>query len=293
MLNYYLHRLSSPDSGTFPIKIDEFVGEVFDPRDILTHFLKRVYDNVSQYNKLSEELKKQAGRLMAKEFSYSSGERASIAGSIKAWINAIPAILGVSSEISSKLEEYTETVLRQSSDIEDLIVFVNQLIEQLQRDARIRHVVMFIDETDKITEPGSVKISPERAASFFQKVVPVLSKTTCSYVFVMNAQYDTPGFRQEVLQATFDRTVTIPRVESKAGIHAVVEKRTRAACGNIDLDSVWDANALDELFELYKARSLRDVIMVCKIAVEKARNETSEKVGISHVNEAIKEHLLR
>lgn len=284
-LHFLLHESYKSRWPVFPIKVDEFVEETVDAKQLLRHLLKKVSEQASLFNKLDKKMKQKAQKLMASEFSFTSGEREKLGGKVTAWLNAIPAILGIKSEVSAEIESFSQTVLKQDASVDDLIMFVNQLSDLLAGDAKKVRTMFLIDETDKILDATS-KFSPERASMFFKKVVPLLSKTKATYLFVANSQYDTPQFHKDILESLFDRIIKIPAIESKEGLRKIVYKRTSAAIGEADPKKLWSDEALEFLFRLYKDRSLRDVMWVCRVAVENAWKEPAAAVDIGHVKDA-------
>jgi len=285
LLHFLLYESYKSRWPVFPIKVDEFEAETVDAKQLLRHLLRKISDHVSLFNKLNKEMRDTAQKFMASEFSFTSGEREKLGAKLTAWLNAIPTILGVKSEVSAELENFSQTVLKQEATVDDLITFVNQLADLLAGDAKKVRTIFLIDETDKILDAKS-KLSPRRASVFFKKVVPLLSKTNASYLFVANSQYDTPEFRKDVSQSLFDRVVKISPIDSKDGLEKIVYKRTSAAIGEEDPSKVWSDGALRFLYSLYRERSLRDVIWVCKVAVEKAWKEAATKIDIAQAKDA-------
>lgn len=64
-------------------------------------------------------------------------------------------------------------------------------------------------------------------------------------------------------------------------------KRTKAACGEVEVSSVWGEDAIDFLYSFYTKSSLRQFITVCKYAIEKAWKSDSDIVSGSTVRDAI------
>ena len=287
ILNYFSSELFDLKFGVFSVTIDEFVSDV-NPKRVLTHFLKKINEMASQYNRLPEKEREKTRKLLAAEYSYTAGEKNSLIGSLRAWAHVIPAILGLESKVSGGLETYTETVIKQSADLDDLIVFANEMVEYIRSDEKVKHVIFFVDETDKITEPEKIMPSARLAELFFQKMIPILSKIDCSFMFVMNQQYDTPRFKRKILDNYFDRILKIPLISDRKGIETILDKRIKAVC-DASVQDVFEEQGIEQLFKVCRDRSLRDFIWVSKISVEKAWREAADTINISHVRDAMLE----
>ena len=238
----------------------------------------------SQFNALSNEEKQKTEKLLANQYSYTSEERRKIKLSLKAWFNVIPMILGLEGKIGGELEKQTGYVLENSADLDDLIEFTNQTIEILHNAGK-DHVLIMFDETDKITDLDTDEYSDKQAITFFSTMIPVLSKINCSFVFVLNSQYDTLNFKSLVTDKYYDKFIKIPKIQ--ATINKIIEKRIQAVCGNVPLHEIFDPDALQRLEEFYEKTSLRHLTTACKYAIEKAWGNGSEKITGFHVKDAI------
>lgn len=286
ILNYILVKLATEGSKTFCIKLNEFPIETKnDPRILLTHILKMINKMSQQFTSLGGDERMEIQKLLAREYTFTSMERKKICAKLQVWINVIPALLGVKGDIGGEIEKQSGVVLTGEKDLGDLIVFINQLVTLIKRYG-FEHVLIMIDETDKITDSDGYTISWESAVSFFNAMLPVLQKTNCSYLFVLNSQYDNPTFKKQIL-SKFDRQMSIPKIDKIKGIGKIIEKRTKAVCDSMPVDSIWESGTFDELFKFYKKTSLRSLSTACRLSVEKARKIGATVISINSVKEAI------
>jgi len=287
VLNYLLIKLSE-DNGTFCVKLNEFPEQLNeDPKTLLNHILKKILRISKEVNDMDDKYIKEGQKLLAHSYSYTSSEKKAISASIKAKLQAIPLIFGIEANARTNLEKQALTSITDQATLEDLIEYMNHLVSLLQNEAKIRHLVVMIDETDKITSPRSSEPSSELAKSFFGKIIPVLSKTNCSYVFVLNSQYNSNDFQTRVLDNYFDNSVHIPRLNSIGDVRRIIEKRTKAVCGNVDIDEIWDSDGIRRLYEFYNEHSLRHLMNACKFSIVKAWKDEAEKISSFHVKDAI------
>src|SRR5574337_332024 len=289
VLNYLLSELSSAGSKTFCIKINEFYDNITGTRDLLRHIIRKIHRMSSQFIKLGETEKNQARKMLAKEYVYTSEERQTAKTGLKTWFNVIPMVLGMSIDASTELESQSGVEITEDTTLEELIVFTNQLVESLQKNAGITHVVVMLDETDKIRKPGTTEISSDEAKTFFLDAISKLEKTKCSYVFVLNNQYNTASFKSSILEPYFTKTLEIPSITTQKAMTMIIEKRTKAACGQVKLNDVWDESCMDHLYSFYEKESLRQLMPVCRNSIEKARSDDAETISVRHVKHAIME----
>jgi len=287
VLNYILSETSQTKSKIFCVKINVFFDDLNGPRDFLKHIIKQIYINSTQFVKLDENEEKQARKMLAKEYSYTSEERKSVKFVLKAWFNVIPVILGLSGEVSGELQRQTGVEITEETTVNDLIGYINQMIEFLQEKTSIEHVIIMLDETDKIRKSGSSEISSDQAILFFQDIIPKLANTKCSYIFVLNSQYKNQKFKESILDPYFTATLEIPSITTQKSMIKIIEKRTQAICGDINLEKAWDEGCMDLLFEYFENESLRQLMPACRISVEKARSGGSETVSVTHVRHAL------
>jgi Cdc6-like AAA superfamily ATPase len=196
-------------------------------------------------------------------------------------------ILGLRGKVGMKIESQTKIVLESEKTLEDLIDYLNQAIKIIQKSG-VSHTVIMFDETDKILSPITNDLSVKHAIAFFSRMCPVLSKINCSFIFVLNSQYNNSYFRKEIIGRYFDKIIQVHKIDKKR-IRKIIEKRTQAVCGNISVESIWDEDTLIELERFYGKTNLRYLTTACKYAVEKARQNASEKITIFHAKEAISE----
>ena len=142
--------------------------------------------------------------------------------------------------------------------------------------------------TDKIVVQGEAKPSADSAIQFFHENLPVLENTNCSYVFVMNDQYDTDTFNKMVLDKFFP-LLKVPSISTESSLQQIIEKRTQAACGNVNYDDIWEEFSIKSLFEYYSQNSLRRLMPVCSLSAQMARSEGSENISkhlsLIHISE--------
>ena len=290
VLNFLLSTFSLAKGGrTLAIKLNEFPSEVNEPKDLLTHIIGKVYTSTSEFNKLTPGEKKEAQRLLSSEYAFTSSEREKASMGLKAWFTMIPALLGLEGSVGYELEQQSGATYKTESTVDDMISFTNQLVEIIRSKGKMDHVLIMMDETDKITKPGEYELSVSNAITFFGSVLPVLSKTNCSYLFVMNSQYDNEEFRKRVLEQYIDKVISIPRIPDIAGINRIIEKRTKAVDSKVELRAIWEEKALSALHDYYKEKSLRHFITACKFAVDKAWRNNSDSIMEVHTKDAILE----
>jgi len=287
-LNYLLIKLSNYPYQTFCVKLNEFPEQLNeDPKVLLNHILTKVFRIATEVNKMDKADVKKAQELLAHSYTYTSSEKNGINAGIKAKIQAIPMIFGIEADARGHLETQAGATIENKANLEELIDFMNHLIDLLQKEAKMKHVVIMIDETDKITPPKSNEPSSELAKSFFGKMIPVLSKTNCTYIFVLNSKYDSKEFQKEVIGNYFDQCISIPRLDSVDDVKKIIEKRTKAVCGDIGLNEIWEEDGIRRLYEFYQESSLRHLMNACKFSIGKAWKDEAEIIMSFHVKEAI------
>lgn len=287
ILNYLLNRFSKNNSEVFCIKLNNF-SDIQTPQDLLKNIIKTIFHMSSQFLDLSEDQKLEAKKVSSGKYSLAERKERGKRLGIRPWFNVIPFIAGIDGQVAMDLRTQTSVEITESSSISDMLTFLNQTISILHEKAHMRHVVIMIDETDKIRSSDETKSAVDSAMQFFNTNLPVLEKTNCSYVFVMNDQYDTDVFREKILDK-FSPLLRVPSISTESSLQQIIEKRTRAACGNINYDDVWEKFSINSLFQYYKEHSLRTLMPICSLSVQKARSEGSETISIGHIQNAILE----
>lgn len=289
ILNYLLSELSKNDSKTFCIKLNNFSDEIREPQDLLRNIIKKIYDMTVQFTQLSTPQKEEAVKVLSHSYSYAIRKEKKISLGLKAWFNIVPLLVGIKPEFSMELRKQSEIVTTTKPTIDELLTYLDQIIDILKNEAKMNHVVIMFDETDKIREPGESEPSVESAIKFFSKNLPILEKTGGSFIFIMNEQYDNERFDTMIVRNYFNPILKVPTITSKKSMEMIMEKRTRAACSNAKLNEIWDEGTMDLLYEYYKEKSLRDLMPICNISIQKARSGGSETISVSHVKSAIME----
>ncbi len=291
LINYFMYKVYEEDLQVFPIKIDQFETET-SLEDILKNFIKKIHDYASQYNELKEKELDDIRRLLAVEYTYTSGERESIIGKLKTWINAIPLLLGLEAEVSGEIVTYAEEMRKRASTLNDCVEFITEIGDRIRKSSSFKHVIFFIDETDKITDSYSIDPSPDQATIFFNKLVPILAKTNNTYVFVMNDQYETPLFNEKIIRRYFDKKIKIKQITEKSALEKVIDKIVKTVCGDDHtFRDVFSEEAIDELSKQIQDNFVSQVITFTRSAIEKARRDNSELVEPIHVKDSVIEFL--
>ena len=287
ILNYLLGRFSKNDSNIFCIKLNNF-PEIRTPNDLLKNIIKMIFDMSSQFLDLSPEQKLEAKKVLSNEYSFAKRKEMGVKLGIRAWFNIIPFIAGIDGSVAVALNTQSEVAAKGTPTTNELLTFLDQIVSILQEKANMKHVVIMIDETDKIRAPNESESTVDSAIQFFSDNLPVLEETRCSYVFIMNDQYDTDAFQERVLDKFFP-LLKVPSISTKPSLQKIIEKRTQAACGTVNYDDVWEEFSIDLLFQYYRDHSLRTLMPLCSFSVQKAKSEGSETISVSHIQNSMLE----
>lgn len=289
-LNYLLVQLSNDISNTFCIKLNEFPDEIKgDPKILLKDILRKIFRISKKVNEMDKNDRDEAMKLLAHSYSYTSSKRKSITAGIKAKLQVIPLIFGLDADVRGQLESQSGTTVNEEATIDDLIEFLNYIVDIIESKGGFKHVLIMIDEMDKITSPESTELSSDQAIKFFSKMLPVLSKTKCSYVFALNSKYNSNKFQEQVVSQYFDHYVSIPKLKTIENVTSFIKKRTEAVCGSINLEEIWENDGLVKLFDYYKQNTLRHLMIACKFSILKAWKAESAKITSFHVKDGIME----
>lgn len=288
-LNYLLAEMSKNGSKTFCIKLNNFSDEIKEPRDLLRNVVKKIYDMTLQFTSLTNPQKQEAAKVLAHSYSFSTRKERKISFGLKAWFDIIPLLVGIKPEFSVELKKQTEIVTKSEPSIEDLLVYLDQIVDILKNKAGMSHIVIMFDETDKIHQPGESEPSVDSAIRFFGNNLPILEKTGCSFIFIMNEQYENEKFKKMILDSYFSPILKVPTITSKKSMEMIIEKRTRAACGGVRLNEIWDEGTMDLLYSYYDGKSLRELMPICNISIQKARDCGSETISVNHLKNAMME----
>jgi Cdc6-like AAA superfamily ATPase len=289
ILNYLLAKMSRENSRTFCIKLNNFSDEIREPKDLLRNVIKKIHDMSSQFVSVPDEQKEHARKILSHSYSYAARKEKGSSLRLGGWFNIIPFIVGIRPEVGTKLKQQSEIVTHSESTSDEMLTYLDQIVDILKNEAKMDHVVVMFDETDKIREVDQTEPSVESAIKFFAKNLPVLEKTKCSFIFIMNEQYDSNSFKAKILDNYFAPVLKVPPIESKRSIEMIIQKRTKATCGDIGFGDVWDEGTTDLLYEYYREKSLRQMMSICRLSIQKARDGGSETISVSHVKNAIME----
>ena len=207
---------------------------------------------------------------------------------IRAWYNIIPLIAGIRGDVSASIKSQSEVIIQGNPTVNDLAIYLDQIVSILKEKAEMKHVIIMIDETDKIRSDDGNKLSAESATRFFNESLPALESIGCSYIFVMNNQYNNDGFKNQITDR-FAPIMMIPSLTRKESIQKIIEKRIQAACENVSFNDVWEQFTIDLLFEHYsktKVNKLRSLTQLCNLSVQNAKSDGSETISQEHIQNA-------
>ncbi len=290
VLNYWLYKLSLEKNNVFCIKLNEFAVEINnDPKILLAHILKKIYKMTTDFKDLGNTEKIECQKLLANNYSYTNEEGRKLKAGVKAWFHAIPMILGIEGDVGGEISKQTSVTIENNTEIADLIDFINQTINILH-DFGKEHVLIMFDETDRLITPNTNESVEESAITFFETIIPVLRQINCSFVFVLNSQYSTPTFQSKITNRYFDKSISIPKIQPEE-IFKIITKRTNAVCDGINLEDIWESDALHRLTEHYGNTSLRNLTTSCKYSIEKAWKDGAELITGHHAKNAIQDDL--
>ena len=85
----------------------------------------------------------------------------------------------------------------------------------------------------------------------------------------------------------FSHFLSVPSISTESSLQRIIEKRTRAACGAVKYCDVWEEFSISPLFNYYKSHSLRALMPICSLSVQKARSVGSETISIAHIHNSI------
>lgn len=284
ILNYLMSYFSNEGKKVFCIKVRSF-SEIKSPRDLLHNIVKIIYDMSTQFVSLEPEQKEEAKKVLSNQYTLVQRKEKGAKLGIRAWYNIIPLIAGIEGSVSASIKTQSEVITHGNPTVNDLTTYLDQIVSILQEKAGMKHIIIMIDETDKIRGDDGKELSIESAIKYFNENLPVLEGIRCSYIFVMNAQYNNDEFRSHV-NDRFAPIMMVPPLTKKESIQKIIEKRTQAACGSVSFDDVWEQFTIDLLFEHYnnaKVNKLRSLTQLCNLAVQYAKSEGSETISQEHI----------
>ena len=122
---------------------------------------------------------------MSNEYSFAQRKEKGVKLSMGAWFNAIPFIAGINGHVAADLKTQSSVVTTESPSTGDLLTYLDQIVSILREKASMKHVVIMIDETDKIRMSGEAEPTANSAIQFFSENLPVLEKNRL-FVYLRN-----------------------------------------------------------------------------------------------------------